>query len=305
MEYKSQAYFLQDSLDLFDNRINLVVAGRYDRFDVETKRASTGTYDEFNARSETYDHFSPKAGLGVKFFDERLRLRTNVGQGFKSPSADQLSADHTSSGRRTVGNPDLDPETSVTYEVGVDLFLPSVTFKAGYFHSDYKDKIVRTTIDIDGEEATTYENHGDAEIAGFDLGLEWWLNRTFGWSFDLFLWSNASFTTTKEDEETGDDLLYISDYEVKSGLDFSHRGFSAQLSNTQIGPQRITNYDDYPYVEETKDEFDFWDLTLRYRFLGHWEARASVLNLFDDRVEWVRGFLMPERNYRVGLAYTF
>jgi hypothetical protein len=26
---------------------------------------------------------------------------------------------------------------------------------------------------------------------------------------------------------------------------------------------------------------------------------------FNDRVEWVRGYLMPERNYRVGVSYTF
>lgn len=35
------------------------------------------------------------------------------------------------------------------------------------------------------------------------------------------------------------------------------------------------------------------------------ELRSNILNLFDDRVEWVRGFVMPERNYRVGVSYTF
>jgi vitamin B12 transporter len=46
-------------------------------------------------------------------------------------------------------------------------------------------------------------------------------------------------------------------------------------------------------------------VTLRYRFLKHWEVRAAILNLFDDKVEWVRGYPMPERNYRIGLSYTF
>jgi vitamin B12 transporter len=244
-------------------------------------------------------------GLGVKFFDEQLRLRANLGQGFKSPSADQLSADYTHDGRRTVGNPDLDPETSVTYDAGVDLFLKAITVKAGYFHTDYKDKIVSVSTTVDGESASTFDNHGDATIAGIDLMLEWWIGRSFDWDVDLSLWSNATFNTTKEDEETGEDLLYVSDYEIKSGLDLGYAGIRAQLSNVQVGPQRITNYDNYPYVDQTKSGFDFWDLNLSYRFLSHWEARASVLNLFNDRVEWVRGFLMPERNYRVGLAYTF
>jgi vitamin B12 transporter len=67
----------------------------------------------------------------------------------------------------------------------------------------------------------------------------------------------------------------------------------------------ITNYDSYPYVDEEKDSFSFCDLTLRYNVTKHWQVRGTVLNLFDDRVEWVRGFLMPERNYRIGVSYNF
>lgn len=119
------------------------------------------------------------------------------------------------------------------------------------------------------------------------------------------MWTNATINTTKEDKETGEDLLYISDYEVKSGLILNYRDLNAQLSYVLIGPQRITNFDAFPYVDEGKDSFDFWDLTLRYKLPKNLELQASVLNLFDDRVEWVRGFLMPERNYRVGISYTF
>ena len=76
-----------------------------------------------------------------------------------------------------------------------------------------------------------------------------------------------------------------------------YHGFSTQLNHVLVGPQMISN--------EEKDSFDFWDMTMRYCFLKHWEVRASVLNLFDDRVEWVRGYLMPERNYRLGMSYTY
>jgi vitamin B12 transporter len=306
MEYNSQAYFLQNSLDLWDNRINIVGAVRHDRFDVKTRRPETGDFPEFNEKSETYDHTSPKLGMGIKFFDELLRVRANVGEGFKSPSADQLSAQYTThSNRSYVGNPDLDPETSLTYDIGFDIFHSFFTFNAGYFHTDYEDKIVKTSTSVNGQSATTWENSGDADIAGFDLALQWWIGRTFDWTWDLSLWSNATFNTTKKDKETDEDLRYISDYEIKSGLETTYGGFSGQMTHTLVGPQMITNYDSYPYVDEEKDSFDFWDLTLRYRFATHWQVRGSVLNLFDDRVEWVRGYLMPERNYRVGVSYTF
>lgn len=304
MEYDTQALFAQDSLDLWDNRINIIAAVRYDRFDVTTVRPKTGTLPEFNQKSEVYDHVSPKLGIGIKIVDELLRFRANVGEGFKSPSADQLSADYVhSSGTRYLGNPDLNPETSQTYDVGLDLFHDFFTLQAGYFHTDFEDKIVSVTKTIDGETVRTYENHGDAEMDGFDINLEWWIDRMFDWTYRLSLYSNATFNTTKDDKETGRDLLYISDYEVKSGMSFGYAGFTTQLTHVLVGPQMITNYD--TYLEEEKESFDFWDLTLRYRFLNHWEVRGSVLNLFDDRVEWARGYLMPERNYRVGLTYTF
>jgi vitamin B12 transporter len=306
MEYDSQALFIQDSLDLMDNRVNIIAAARYDRFDLKTVHPKTGNLPGFVEKSEDYDNISPKLGIGVKFLDDLLRVRANVGEGFKSPSADQLSADYVNSfGLRYVGNPDLDPEKSLTYDVGADFFHEVFTVKIGYWHTDYEDKIVSTSILADGMPASSWDNHGDAEVAGFDLNLEWYMGRMLDWPLDVTLWSNATVNSTKEDGETGEDLLYISDYEIKSGLDVTYQGLSGQLSYVVVGPQMITNYDGYPYVEEEKSSFDIWDLTLRYRFLDHWDVRASVLNLFDERIEWVRGHVMPERNYRVGVTYTF
>lgn len=305
MEYDSQALFIENTTDLLDNRVNIIAAGRYDRFDVTTLRPKTGTFPDFNEKSEVYDHFSPKLGIGAKFLDEQLRVRANVGEGFKSPSADQLSADYVNppTGVRYVGNPDLKPETSLTYDIGFDVFQGPFTLKASYFHTDFEDKIVQVNKTIDGEKIVTYNNHGDAEMAGFDLGLEWRMGRLFDSPLYSTLWANATFNTTKKDKETGKELLWISDYELKAGLIVNYERFSGQLNYVLVGPQMITNYD--TYVDEEKDSFDFWDLTGRYQFSKNWEVRASILNLFDQEVEWVRGYLMPERNYRLGVSYNF
>lgn len=305
LDYDNQALFIQDSMDLFDNRVNLIAAARYDRFEVTTRRAETGTYTEFNERSETYDRISPKIGIGVKFLDEMLRVRANVGDGFKSPTADQLAADyvHSTSGVHYLGNPNLDPETSRTYDVGLDLYHHDLSLKVSYFHTDYEDKIVQESMVINGINTTTYDNHGDATINGFEIGAEWALGQTLNLPFNASLWSNMAFNAKKEDKQTGEDLLFISDYEIKTGLDLSYQGFSAQLNHVLVGPQMITNYD--TYMTEEKSSFDHWDLTLRYRFAASWEIKGSILNLFDQEVEWARGYIMPERNYRIGLTYNF
>lgn len=305
LDYDNQALFIQDSLDLFDNRVNIIAAARYDRFDLTTRPAETGSYASFNERSEDYSHVSPKIGMGIKLFEEKLRLRGNIGEGFKSPTADQLSADfyNTANGVHYLGNPDLDPETSMTYDLGFDLFFTPVTFKFSYFHTDYEDKIVSRSYSQGRERISSYENHGDATITGFDIGAEWALTKTFHLPFNASLWSNTTFNTTYRDELTQSDLFYISSYEIKTGLDVGYQGLSGQLSHALIGPQTIDNWD--TYQSEEKGAFSYWDLTVRYRFDEHWEVKGSVLNLFDQEVEWVRGYLMPERNFLVGLTYNF
>lgn len=305
LDYDNQAIFIQDSLDLMDNRINIIAAARYDRFDVTTQQPETGSYANFQEKSESYDHISPKLGVGVKFLDEMLRVRANVGEGFKSPTADQLSADyyHSTTGTRYLGNPDLDPETSLTFGTGFDIYLPGLALNVDYYHTDYQDKIVAVYTMVDDVSTTTYDNSGDAKISGVDVGLEWAVGEMFQLPFALSVTSNMSFVIDKEDEETGDDLLYKSDYEIKSGVTFGIYGLTAQVNHVLVGPQMITNYD--TYMDEEKDEFDYWDLTMRYRFNDSWELRASVFNIFDQDVEWVRGNPMAERNFRIGLTYNF
>nr|VFJ69464.1 MAG: vitamin B12 transporter [Candidatus Kentron sp. FW] len=129
------------------------------------------------------------------------------------------------------------------------------------------------------------------------------MGETFDWPVDVNLWNNCAVNTKRDDKETGKDLLYISDYEVKTGLIVDRGDWSGQLNHVLVGPQWITNYD--TYVDEKKGSFDFWDLTMRYDLSHDLQLQTSVLNLFDDRVEWARGYLMPERNYRIGVSYNF
>jgi len=305
LEYDNQALFLQDSFDFLNNRVNIVAAARYDRFDVTTQRAETGNYLTFIEKSEHYGHISPKLGAGIKFFNELLRLRGGVGEGFKSPTADQLSADyvHSTAGVHYVGNPDLDPETSTSYDVGCDLLTNQLTLKIGWFRTEYADKIVQKSSMVNGVKTTSYDNHGDAEIDGLEVGLEWHMDQSLTLPFQSALWSNLTYHTKMEDTVTGKDLLYLSDYELKSGFDITYEKISAALSHILTGPQMISNYD--TYMTEEKDSFNFWDMSLRYRISKQWEIKSSILNLFNQEVEWVRGYLMPERNYRLTLTYSF
>ena len=129
--------------------------------------------------NESYDHFSPRVGAVYKLSDT-FRIRGNVGQAFKSPAPDELSAQYEyeswyGTTRRILGNPDLKPETSMTYEIGADYSIPSVTFGTSYFYTKSKDRIVSDPagVEYDGKIWDTYKNTSGTYVQGIDLNVEW------------------------------------------------------------------------------------------------------------------------------------
>lgn len=298
LEYLTQGYFLQDSLDLLDNRLNVIAAVRYDRFDIETSQSESGSSTDFIARDTYFSHVSPKIGVGMKFLNERLRLRGDIGEGYKAPGAGELGYDTWYWSYHYLGNPNLDPETSMTYDLGVDVYLKSITFSADYFHTDYEEKITSTYTPDGPSTIVSFENTDSATISGFEFSVDWAFGKALDLPFSASLWNNLSLNVDKEDDATGDDLTNISDYEIKSGLKVGYDGLEGQLTHTLVGPQMRT-------ATQEMASFQFWDLTLRYQFLKQWEVKASIFNLFDEDYSFVYGYPMPERSYRLGLTYKF
>lgn len=305
MDYITSAVYLQDSVDLLDNRLNIIAGVRYDLYEVTTKESNTGTYSDFDERTEEFDHISPKIGASYKIYEDLMRVRANVGQGFKAPSAHELSAEYEIWGTQYLGNSDLDPEIATTYEAGFDISHDLVDFGLTYFYTKYEDMIQYASEPVthEGSEWTTWENVGEATISGFELNVNWRVSRHFDWTPSLSLYSNMSFNTIKEDDEADEDLTYISDYEIKSGLQFGYEKTRATLSNVWIGPQEIDNWD--TYVTETKDSFNYWDLTVKQGLFDKWDLDVSITNLFNQDYSWVRGNPMAERTFTVGLSYCF
>jgi len=312
MEYESKSFYFQDSVSLLNDTLKVTVGGRYDYFDLSTKESDNSSYTDFVEKSEDFDQFSPKFGINYKLPGDTLRLKANIGKGFCTPAADQLSSEYTllSWGHysRTLGNPDLEPEKSVTFDVGLAYVNSFINFDLTFFSTDLEDKII-TSSDMtlyNGYYWTTWTNSGDATIQGVDLMLEWQINSTFEWFPELVLYSNITFNTKYEDKDTKEDLEYISDYECKSGLRFDNKKFLVEISHVLVGPQKRRNFDVWTaYVVEESDSFDFFDLTIRWSLTEKMSLFLNVFNVLDSEIEWERGYMMPERNYKVGAKFTF
>ncbi|THF65104.1 TonB-dependent receptor domain-containing protein [Pseudothauera rhizosphaerae] len=128
-------------------------------------------------------HWTPRL-YGVYHFTPQWTLRGGVAKGFKAPTIRQSTAGYcmttgASTGRGSLcGNPDLEPETSVSSELGLRFDDADRSFSVTLFNSDFKDKVASyDTGEIDPLlgapwHVYIYDNIDEVTLRGVELGFE-------------------------------------------------------------------------------------------------------------------------------------
>jgi vitamin B12 transporter len=296
--YDNPALFLLARIGFLDERLTLSGGVRQDWYAVEVEQPA--------GRDEDTSHFTPQVGLAFLLTDA-LKLRGQVAQGFVMPSADQLAYDIQTAFGRTVGNPDLDPESSLTWEGGVDYTKSGLTGALTWFSTDFDDKIVRTSLPGN---ITSFTNLGSASISGIEAALSYNIGVPLRWAWEVRPFVDMTWLNRYEDDATGKDLTYMSDITLSTGLSFADgAGFSGRVNFTYTGPQQVDDWEDTYTVVEL-DSFVVTDLTLSYRFLrsekyGDYTVRGELRNLFDQDYAYVKGYPMPGRSVWAGLKWEW
>src|SRR5262245_34161732 len=106
-----------------------------------------------------------------------LHLTANVANGYRQPNAQDLYFQGPASVGYVMGNPDLDPERSVSYDLGLRWGPGNLGFSGNLFTSTYKDLIdaipVASPPQASGQPAYQYVNISDAVIWGGEAEAEW------------------------------------------------------------------------------------------------------------------------------------
>jgi vitamin B12 transporter len=296
--YDNPAMFLLAKVGLFDDRLFVSGGIRQDWYTVEVEQPM--------GRNEDTAHTTPQLGLAWMVSDA-FKLRGQVAQGFVMPSADQLAIDIETYGRRTVGNPELDPEKSLTWEGGADYTRAGLSGALTWFTTDFEDKIVRSSLPGN---VTSYTNLGSAAISGIEGALSYDIGVPLRWSWEARPFVDMTWLTRYEDQATGADLTYMSDLTLATGLAFADRaGFSGRVNVTYTGPQQVDDWEETNTVVQL-GSFVVTDLMLSYRFLhseklGDFTVRGELRNLFDEDYAYVKGYPMPGRSAFVGLKWEY
>jgi len=162
--YRSIGIFVQDEIDVGD-LWDLVLGLRYSYFRWDATVADPIGLVQGDADDVT---FSIGASRRLGRF---THIYGQIATGFRAPNLDDLTIFDSFGSGIEVPNPNLDPETSLNYELGFKLRRPRHSATVALFYSDFDNLIqrVNTGETMDGEAVFTRENVGRARIFGFEL----------------------------------------------------------------------------------------------------------------------------------------
>lgn len=138
------AVFVQDDMSLFDGRLHLVPALRYDRFEIDPRRDAVFEEDNPGVAPVQLDsdRASPKFAA-IYRFAEAWRVYAQYTTGFRAPPYSDVNVGFTNLqfGYTALPNPDLKPETSRGVEAGLRVDGDAGYASVAVYRNRYRDFI--------------------------------------------------------------------------------------------------------------------------------------------------------------------
>lgn len=278
---------------------------------------------------------SPSLNASYKI-DDAWTMKLGIARAFKSPNLFQLNPNYVyftngrgcpvdypsqGSGCYVVGNPDLDPETSINAEIGLAFDAgQGVSATLTAFHNDYRDKIQASLEPLgsfptgEGNRAQYFQwvNIPKAVVAGIEGSLSAELSPV------LNLTTNFTYMAKSENKVTGDPLSLVPKYTINAALDW-------QVNDKLTVTPSLTHYGkiDAPELSPTtggelenpkaRDPYTIVNLGLNYQLSDKARLGAGITNLFDERVmregsgtsAGANTFNEPGRAFYMSLNATF
>ena len=167
--------FLQDKMEYEYFIINIGLRYDYRNADISyniTPQDQTPTYKKADSKNK----ISPR--LGVSFpITEKSVMHFNYGVYYQIPRYTYLYTNlkgDISSGFPLLGNPDLQPERTTSYELGLDhLITDQLKLNATAYYKDINDLVTTSsTFKVAGNSVTSFVNDDYGYVKGLDINLE-------------------------------------------------------------------------------------------------------------------------------------
>ncbi len=242
-------------------------------------------------------------------FNDQDRIFANIGRGFRPPNIFDLGQVGERSGNRfNVINPDLEPESVISLDLGYKHAGNGWQAEVVAFVSRYQDVIASIEtgeVTADGLDVVQSQNINEVDI----YGLEAELNYYFDNGGHLF----TNFTYTHGTEETTDGKGAADRIPPTFGVVGYQQGLNDQWNvRSQV---RYASTQDRLSARDLRDPrinpfgtggFVVYDTHFTWQQSINSQVRLGVENIFDKKYrEHASGLDAPGRNYHVSFYYDF
>ena len=304
-----------------DNVVNILgIGGRYEDIDVSIY-TQTADRKNFNAlyqnewsitdnlstvvgiRYDDYSDFGDTTNprVSAKYDIDNVHFRASYGEAFKAPEFTNMYSSFTRGPYLIYGNPDLNPETSKTYELATGYAISDLTLDLVYHHTKFDNLINSYTVVGFPFPEVSYQNVAKATIEGVELSTTYHPIDAFGINASL------EYLDTKDDT-TGERLADSARYTAKVRLSYEYVDTNYFLNFKSLRDYKGT-------IEGTRDydegiNYHIIDVKVTHAWNETLEFSAGIDNIQNNKMEYGMAlFGTPndpgERYYYVGATVKF
>ncbi len=230
-------------------------------------------------------------------------LRANVGTGQKTPTFTERFGFFPG---QFIGNPNLKPEKSTSYEIGIEQTLldGALNFQLTLFNQDLTDEINGFVLDPDTFLFTAENMLGSSSREGVELAA------TVDVSDEFDFGLSYTYTDSSEKDDQGVHSRELRRPKHVGNLNANY-SFLANRANLTLvadfgGSQDDIFFPPFPAPSQivTLDSYWLVDLAVSYDVNNKIGVFARASNLLDEDYEQVYGYRTPGRSYFFGIRYT-
>jgi iron complex outermembrane recepter protein len=300
------AFYLQDELSFFANRIKVIAGLRFDQ-----ARFFEGSYLSTNnswalaitsLESNTWTSISPRLSAAYKL-GSKSKVYLSYARGFRASILDDLCRSGWMWIGPKIANSKLGPEKIDNYEIGASIAInqsfrisPAVFFSQGDNFLYY----VATGDSLGMRPIYQRQNITEVEIFGAELEAEYQINNQLT-VFVFYTFNQSEILSFKKNPELkGKRLTYSPKNQIKSTITWASKSWNAAAS---------LMYKDQQFADDKNtigiDPYFSANLKIARNFDQHMQAYVSIQNIFDEQHLDNALYLSPGRLVTLGLNFKF
>lgn len=306
---KNFAVFVQDEYKMCEP-VTLYTGLRYDyykKYDGYSHFYTDGVFNQTASKehgSGSYQEVSPKIAAEYRA-DAATRYYISYGHSFNPPILYQVYRTGVysiyDSTPTYLPNPDLDPEVSDTFEIGMKKKLNEKTgLGITLYHIKTDDKVAVITHYKPGTaiaDFKRYENAGTEKRKGVELDVKHSFDATWSGYFN-YAWQHGRIISANGDESNNFD---IPKHLLHAGIEYSKNKVNAILDAQYVSERQAPDAVTGEYNAE--DAFFIMNAYLNYKLTSDTTLQLGVQNLFDK--EFYASEATSGRTYTCGVRYQF